>query len=268
MAESEMGGERTEEPSQRRLQEARERGQLPRSRELTNFATMIGGSAALVAVGGTAASHLAQMMRRSLSFSGQTLRSTDAKFNLELALLADGVAPRDIYKALSTPQGVARALAKLGTLGPIMWWTRSSEPAAMLADGRAAFATILNGDIYNAAAQGGEPGIIWDHQLYELDVFGIPKGDPKREMAMDFIRFATAPENLAHVADWVPYGPARRSALALVTKNPELGTAMRRFLPTAPENFRNAFAIDDSWWRAHRAGVTASWQAWQSLRNR
>jgi len=48
MAESEMGGERTEEPSQRRLQEARERGQIPRSRELTNFATMIGGSAALV----------------------------------------------------------------------------------------------------------------------------------------------------------------------------------------------------------------------------
>ena len=53
MAESEMGGERTEEPSQRRLQEARERGQIPRSRELTNFATMIGGSAALVAIGGT-----------------------------------------------------------------------------------------------------------------------------------------------------------------------------------------------------------------------
>ncbi len=59
MAESEMGGERTEEPSQRRLQEARERGQIPRSRELTNFATMIGGSAALVAIGGTVAAHLA-----------------------------------------------------------------------------------------------------------------------------------------------------------------------------------------------------------------
>ena len=51
-AEAETGGERTEEPSQRRLQEARERGQVPRSRELTNFATMIGGSAALVAIGG------------------------------------------------------------------------------------------------------------------------------------------------------------------------------------------------------------------------
>ena len=78
MAESEMGGERTEEPSQRRLQEARERGQIPRSRELTNFATMIGGSAALVAIGGTVAAHLAQMMRRSLSIDGRSLRSTDS----------------------------------------------------------------------------------------------------------------------------------------------------------------------------------------------
>jgi flagellar biosynthetic protein FlhB len=78
MAESEMGGERTEEPSQRRLQEARERGQIPRSRELTNFASMIGGSAALVAIGGTAASQLAQMMRRSLSVDYRALRTTDS----------------------------------------------------------------------------------------------------------------------------------------------------------------------------------------------
>ena len=78
MAESEMGGERTEEPSQRRLQEARERGQLPRSRELTNFATMIGGSAALVAIGGTVASRLELMMRQSLSIDSRSLRSTDS----------------------------------------------------------------------------------------------------------------------------------------------------------------------------------------------
>ena len=77
-AEAETGGERTEEPSPRRLQEARERGQLPRSRELTNFASMIGGSAALVAIGGTVASHMAQMMRRSLTIDAGALRTTDS----------------------------------------------------------------------------------------------------------------------------------------------------------------------------------------------
>jgi flagellar biosynthetic protein FlhB len=78
MAESEMGGERTEDPSQRRLQEARERGQIPRSRELTNFATMIGGSAALVAIGGSLTARLSQMMRKGLSIDASTLRNTDS----------------------------------------------------------------------------------------------------------------------------------------------------------------------------------------------
>jgi flagellar biosynthesis protein FlhB len=71
--EAESGGERTEEPSQRRLEEARKRGQVPRSRELTNFATMIGGSAALVASGGALAVRMSQMVRSGLSIDPQSL---------------------------------------------------------------------------------------------------------------------------------------------------------------------------------------------------
>jgi flagellar biosynthetic protein FlhB len=73
MAESAQGGERTEEPSQRRLTEARERGQVPRSRELTNFATMIGGSAALIAMGSTLAGTMSLLMRRSMSIGPERL---------------------------------------------------------------------------------------------------------------------------------------------------------------------------------------------------
>jgi flagellar biosynthetic protein FlhB len=80
MAESETGGERTEEPSQRRLQEARERGQIPRSRELTIFAAMIGGSAALVAVGGSLATRMSQLMRNGLSFDTRSLSASDSMF--------------------------------------------------------------------------------------------------------------------------------------------------------------------------------------------
>ncbi|HTT99111.1 MAG TPA: extracellular solute-binding protein [Rhizomicrobium sp.] len=193
----------------------------------------------------------------------RAMKSSSAKFNLELALLADGVAPQDIYHALSTEQGVARALAKLNTIrSSIVWWTRSTEPAAMLQDGRAAFATILNGDIYDAAVHHRGMGTIWDRQLYELDVFGVPKNDPKRDMAMDFMRFATSASNLAGVADWVPYGPARRSAVKLVGKNPELGIAMRGFLPTAPEHFGTAFAVDDRWWQANGSRIAPLWEAW------
>jgi flagellar biosynthetic protein FlhB len=72
MAESEQG-ERTEPASAKRLQEARERGQIPRSQELGNFATMIGGSAVLVVLGRSLASRLADMMHRDLSFSAASL---------------------------------------------------------------------------------------------------------------------------------------------------------------------------------------------------
>lgn len=78
MAESETGGERTEEPSQKRLKDARERGQVPRSRELTNFAAMIGGSAALVAAGGSLAGGMSQLMRRALSVDPRRLHVTDS----------------------------------------------------------------------------------------------------------------------------------------------------------------------------------------------
>jgi putative spermidine/putrescine transport system substrate-binding protein len=193
----------------------------------------------------------------------RALRRASPKFNLEMALLADGVAPGDVYATLSTPQGVARALAKLDTIrGALVWWTSEDPPARMMTEGRAAFSTILNGDTFDAATHGNRLGAIWDRQLYEFDVFGIPKGDPKRGTAMDFIRFATQAQGLAAVAGWVPYGPARASALPYVGANPELKIAMMPFLPTTREHFATAFAIDDEWWRLHGADVDAPWQAW------
>jgi putative spermidine/putrescine transport system substrate-binding protein len=191
----------------------------------------------------------------------RAMSRTSGKLNLEMALLADGVAPQDVYALLSTPQGVARALAKLDTIrGSLVWWTADDPPARMLAEGRAVFATILNGEVFDAATNGQRLGVIWDRQLYQFEAFGIPKGNPRRSLAMDFIRFATLAEHMAGVADWVPYGPARRSAVALVGTNPELKIAMTPYLPTA--HFETAFAVDDEWWRLHGADVETLWKTW------
>ncbi|MDE2183353.1 MAG: ABC transporter substrate-binding protein [Alphaproteobacteria bacterium] len=198
-------------------------------------------------------------------FPGPRAMRSDPKLNLEMALLADGVAPRDVYPMLATPAGIARALAKLDTIrGDIVWWTPSDPPAQMLHDGRAAFATMLDGDVFDAANDGRPVGVIWDRQLYEFDAFGVPKGNPKRALAMDFIRFATESGSLAGVSSWVPYGPARRSAVALVGDNPELHIAMTPFLTTTQAHFATAFRVDDRWWRAHQSAVEARWQEWLS----
>jgi flagellar biosynthetic protein FlhB len=95
--EAEQGGERTEEPSQRRLQEAREHGQVPRSRELTNFATMIGGSVLLIATGSGLAGRMTQLMRYFMQ--------------IDASRLAD---PRSMMSSLGEAAGIG-----LGALLPI-----------------------------------------------------------------------------------------------------------------------------------------------------
>jgi putative spermidine/putrescine transport system substrate-binding protein len=202
----------------------------------------------------------------TVTFPGKrALKRGSGKYNLELALLADGVAPGQVYATLSTDLGLARALHKLGSLAPdLIWYDKDSEALALVQSGSAAFATALNGQIFDAAQSGGAAGrnfaVIWDRQLYEFDAFGIPVGDPKKDMAMDFIRFATGSAPLAAVAGWVPYGPARRSAMPLVGKNPELGVAMQPFLPTA--HFDTAFAVDDEWWRNNGGRMELAWRNW------
>jgi flagellar biosynthetic protein FlhB len=124
-AEAEQGGERTEEPSQKRLQDARERGQVPRSRELTNFATMIGGSAMLVAVGGSLATHLSQMVRHGLVIDPQNLRDTDGMMS---ALGAASIS------ALTVLMPVFGALIGLVLLASVLLGGWNFSPQAMAPD--------------------------------------------------------------------------------------------------------------------------------------
>src|SRR4051812_20664842 len=118
----------------------------------------------------------------------RALSRANAKFNLELALLADGVAPGDVYNTLNTPEGLDRAFAKLTALHPI-WAHDSKDALEWVKNGQAVMATALNGDVQ--ALKTDAPGVIWDHQLYELDVFAIPAGAPNKQRALDFIAYAT-----------------------------------------------------------------------------
>ena len=59
--------ERTEEPSQRRLEQAREEGQVARSRELSTFAVLLAGGAGLWMMGGALSAQLTKLMRDGLT---------------------------------------------------------------------------------------------------------------------------------------------------------------------------------------------------------
>jgi flagellar biosynthetic protein FlhB len=69
--------ERTEPPSERRLQQARERGQVPRSPELSTFAVLIAAGGGLMFLGAPLLDTLARVMRAGLTLDRTAAFQTD-----------------------------------------------------------------------------------------------------------------------------------------------------------------------------------------------
>ena len=69
MAEEQTGQERTEQPTERRLQEARKKGQVPRSRELNTMLSLILASIALLVLGGGISRNIMQISVEGFSIS-------------------------------------------------------------------------------------------------------------------------------------------------------------------------------------------------------
>ncbi|WP_019340608.1 flagellar biosynthesis protein FlhB [Stutzerimonas stutzeri] len=87
MAESESGADKSEEPTEKRIRESREKGQLARSRELNTVAVTLGGIGGLLASGGSLAGSLMAVMQGSFELSRETLLDEGAMVRLLIVLL-------------------------------------------------------------------------------------------------------------------------------------------------------------------------------------
>ena len=87
MADQDSSQEKTEQPTPKRLDKAREEGQTPRSRELTTTALLLGGTVALWLFGSIIASALIAVMQTSFSLERETVFDVSRMS----ALLAEGL---------------------------------------------------------------------------------------------------------------------------------------------------------------------------------
>ena len=140
-----------------------------------------------------APANLFEALYDTTKYPGKRALQKSPFVNLEWALMADGVAPADVYKVLGTPEGVDRAFKKLDTIKKdVIWWESGSQGPQLLADGQVVFATSWNGRFFNAIKTDKKPfKIIWDHQAPDYDWWAIPKGTPKVDAAYRFITFAS-----------------------------------------------------------------------------
>lgn len=93
------------------------------------------------------------------------------------------------------------------------------------------------------------PGQVWAY-----DLFAVPAGAPHAKEALEFIKFATSTQPLAASVSWISYGPVRASSIPMVGKLWKTGVDMKSFMPTSPENFKDALAEDIQFWADHQDG--------------
>jgi putative spermidine/putrescine transport system substrate-binding protein len=198
-------------------------------------------------------------------FPGKRALPNGPHYTLELALLADGVDPSNVYTELATPAGADRAFKALDKIkNDVYWWDTAQEPITWLLEKKAVMAAGYSGRIFRAAVGDRQRlGVIWDGQIYDLDLWAIPKRARNKEGAKRFITFATDPARLAAQAQLIAYGPMRKSAISLVGKHPVIDVEMKDFLPTAPDNFKKALQFDDAWWSAHGEELAKRFQEWR-----
>jgi len=185
------------------------------------------------------------------------LRKTP-RVNLEWALMADGVPANKVYATLSTPEGVDRAFAKLDTIkDSVLWWEAGAQPPQMLADGEVVMASAYNGRLFNAIVKEKKPfKIVWDAQVWDIDLWVIPKGTKNLKTALDFVKFSTDTQRLADQTKWISYGPVRKSSMPLVAAD------MQSHMPTSPDNFKNALQNNFEWWADHNDEMDERFAAW------
>ena len=110
MAESESGADKSEEPTDKRLRESREKGQLARSRELSTVAVTLGGIGGLLASGGSLAQTLMAMMQGTFELSRETLLDEGSMVRL---LMSNGL------MALEAIMPLLIALLIASIVGPV-----------------------------------------------------------------------------------------------------------------------------------------------------
>ncbi|WP_308797813.1 extracellular solute-binding protein [Agromyces silvae] len=169
----------------------------------------------------------------------------------EAALLADGVAPEDLY-----PLDYERALAKYDTIkSEIVWAPSPTDAARLVADGEAVMGNVFSSQAYNMSKNGSPVEIVWEGVGLGIDYLVIPKGARNVEGANALIGFITSAEHNHRMSEIYPVAPGNPDAV--VSEDAETYP----FLPTA-DKADESYIFDGPWYAENLDAYTERFTAW------
>ena len=173
-------------------------------------------------------------------------------YNLEFALLADGVKPVDLY-----PLDVDRGLRVIDRIkDQVVGFKSPSDVQALIQQGEVDAAFAPGGRVGNAIKAGADWAYTWNASVSIVEYWAVVKGAPHPVEAMKFINFAVQPQQQAALSRLIPYGPTNGDALKL------LDPAIAKDLPGTPENEKFGAVLDSKWWNENLDAVVTRWNTY------
>lgn len=172
---------------------------------------------------------------------------------LEIALLADGVEPSQLY-----PLDVDRAFKKLDQLRPHIsaWWTGGAQATQMLQSGEVDLLPLIHARAQAVIDAGGPAKICWNQGIYSIQGWVIPKGNPKADLGRKFIKYCANAKRQAAWTELLSDGPTNPNAYQHIQET------RKKVLPTYPDNFKLAVQSDAKWWGPNKEKVLERFNTW------
>jgi putative spermidine/putrescine transport system substrate-binding protein len=185
------------------------------------------------------------------SFPGRRGLRTRINDTLEIALMGDGVAAKDVY-----PCDVERAFKALDRIKPAVshWIAQTAQTVSLIQANETDFTFTYTTRVKDMQAAGVPIGYSFQQQVMGVGWHGVVKGTPRKEAAMLLCSYIAKPEIQVQLANLSGDAPCYPEALAKVDP------AARKWMPDAADP-NNLFA-DPEWWDSRIDDLTRRFKEW------
>lgn len=185
------------------------------------------------------------------NFPGSRALKVRADQTLEMALLADGVAPGELY-----PLDVNRAFKALDRIKPYVkkWWDGTNQSVSLVQSGEVDYSFSYANVIRTAKESGVAIDFCFGQCMNQYEVLTVLKGSRQKEAAMRFIEFITRPEQQALMGNKISVGPVTKGA------EEKLDEQARHWLPDI-KNPKN-ISTNDEYWANHLVELDRRFKEW------
>ncbi|MGY4157978.1 putative spermidine/putrescine transport system substrate-binding protein [Bradyrhizobium sp. USDA 4461] len=187
------------------------------------------------------------------AFPGRRALRNQPVETMSIALIADGVAPEDLY-----PLDVDRAFKALDRIKPSIasWINAVTQSISLVQTGEVDFSyTYANRVKATNEAGGGVPlAISFKQNLLDRECLAVVKGAPNRENAMKLLAYFLRPEVQARLEDQIAGIPVSKKAL------PMLSAETRKWQPDL--NNPNHVRINSKFWVDNFDSLSRRFKEW------